>query len=207
MSDTLADRRDPAPVRLRQSRFAGRVWDVVTETFDLPGVGELVRDFVDHPGAVAILALDDADRVLLIQQYRHPVGTYEWEIPAGLRDVAGEPDLECAVRELAEEADLVAADWSVLSRYAASPGGMNERLTIFLARGLSTVPEGDRHERTAEEAILVHRWVPLEEAVAAVISGAVENATVKIALLTAYVLRDRGWQGLSEVEPTRKDAP
>ncbi len=205
MSASLADRHDPAPVLLREPRFTGRVWDVVTETFDLPGVGELARDFVDHPGAVAVLAIDDQDRVLLIQQYRHPIGTYEWEIPAGLRDVDGESDLACAQRELGEEADLSAATWHELSRYAASPGGMNEHLTIYLARDLTPVPEDTRHTRTGEEAILVHRWVPLDEVVDAVLTGAVQNATVKIAVLTAAVLRGRGWQGLSSVESTRED--
>lgn len=207
MSEPLADRIDPARVSCRVTRFTGRVWDVVTETFDLPGVGELTRDFVDHPGAVAVLALDDDERVLLIQQYRHPVGAYEWEIPAGLLDLDGEPELECARRELAEEADLQAAHWHHLSRYASSPGGMNEHLTVFLARGLSPVPEEQRHTRTGEEAILVHRWVPLEDLFEAVLTDQVTNATVKIATLTAHAQRLRGWDGLSAGGGARKDAP
>lgn len=207
MSEPFADRIDPAPVTSRVNRFTGRVWDVVTETFDLPGVGELTRDFVDHPGAVAVLALDEDDRVLLIQQYRHPVGAYEWEIPAGLLDLHGEPPLDCARRELAEEADLHAAQWYHLSRYAASPGGMNEHLTVFLARGLTPVPAGQRHARTGEEAILVHRWVPLADLIDAVLADRIANATVKIAALTAHTLRSRGWEGLSAIAGSRKDAP
>ncbi len=198
MSEPLADRVDPAPVLDRTVRFEGLVWDVITESFVLPGVGELRRDFVDHPGAVAVLAMDPQERVLLIQQYRHPIGTYEWEIPAGLRDVDGEDERVCAERELAEEADLRAATWALLSRYAASPGGMNEHLTIFLATDLSAVPEAERHQRTGEEAVLVHRWVPLDELLEAILAGDIRNATVMIAALTAYVRKSRAGEGLSQ---------
>ena len=198
MSEPLADRVDPAPVLDRTVRFEGLVWDVITESFVLPGVGELRRDFVDHPGAVAVLAMDPQERVLLIQQYRHPIGTYEWEIPAGLRDVDGEDERVCAEREVAEEADLRAATWALLSRYAASPGGMNEHLTIFLATDLSAVPEAERHQRTGEEAVLVHRWVPLDELLEAILAGDIRNATVMIAALTAYVRESRAGEGLSQ---------
>ena len=197
MSEPLADRVDPAPVLDRTVRFEGLVWDVISENFVLPGVGELRRDFVDHPGAVAVLAMDPQERVLLIQQYRHPIGTYEWEIPAGLRDVDGEDERACAERELAEEADLRAATWALLSRYAASPGGMNEHLTIFLATDLSAVPDAERHQRTGEEAVLVHRWVPLDELLEAILAGDIRNATVMIAALTAYVRKSRAGEGLS----------
>lgn len=197
MSEPLADRVDPAPVLDRAVRFEGLVWDVISENFVLPGVGELRRDFVDHPGAVAVLAMDPQERVLLIQQYRHPIGTYEWEIPAGLRDVDGEDERACAERELAEEADLRAATWALLSRYAASPGGMNEHLTIFLATDFSAVPDAERHQRTGEEAVLVHRWVPLDELLEAILAGDIRNATVMIAALTAYVRKSRAGEGLS----------
>ena len=80
------------------------------------------RTVVSHPGAVAVLALDDASRVLMIRQYRHPVGYQLWEIPAGLRDAAGEPPLETARRELFEETGYRARDWHVLIDYFTSPG-------------------------------------------------------------------------------------
>ena len=207
MSEPLADRVDPAPVLDRTVRFEGLVWDVITESFVLPGVGELRRDFVDHPGAVAVLAMDPQERVLLIQQYRHPTRPDRFavsdivltrEIPAGLRDVDGEDERVCAERELAEEADLRAATWALLSRYAASPGGMNEHLTIFLATDLSAVPEAERHQRTGEEAVLVHRWVPLDELLEAILAGDIRNATVMIAALTAYVRKSRAGEGLSQ---------
>ena len=100
------------------------------------GDGEIVRQYVDHPGAAAIVALDDDDRVLLIQQYRHPIRHRDWEIPAGLLDIAGESPLETAQRELEEEADLVAADWEPLVSVFTTPGGNDEVVHLFLARGL-----------------------------------------------------------------------
>ncbi len=91
------------------------------------------RTVVSHPGAVAVVALDDAGRVLMIRQYRHPVGYQLWEIPAGLRDAAGEPPLETARRELFEETGYRAREWHVLIDYFTSPGFTTERLRIYLA--------------------------------------------------------------------------
>ena len=116
------------------------------------------RDVVLHPGAVAVLALDAADRVLMIRQYRHPVGRLLWEIPAGLRDVAGEDPWVTAQRELAEEASYRARDWRVLADYYSSPGYSTERLRVFLARDLEPVPPAERHfVPRDEEAYLLHR--------------------------------------------------
>src|SRR5699024_5294316 len=109
-----------------------------------------------------ILALDDEDRVLLIRQYRHPVRRRDWEIPAGLLDVAGEHPLATARRELAEEADLAATQWSVLAEFATSPGGSNELIRVYLARGLT---ELEPFARTEEEADIERRWVGLDAAV------------------------------------------
>ena len=124
MPEPLRDRLDPRPVLSSVRSFAGRVWDVVTEEVDLGEGGVVTRDFVDHTGAVAVLALDDEDRVVLVQQYRHPVGAFEWELPAGLLDVDGEPAHLTAARELHEEADLVAGEWHLLLDHYASPGGV-----------------------------------------------------------------------------------
>lgn len=175
--------------------FEGAVWDVRRETFDLEG-DRLVREIVDHPGAVAVLALDEDDRVLLIRQYRHPISAFEWEIPAGLLDIAGEDPLVAARRELAEEADIEAEHWAVLVDYFTSPGGMNEALRIYLARGLSPVPAGQRHEREGEEAHLIHRSVPLDEVVEGILAGHLQNSTIIIAGLTAVAMRERGWASL-----------
>ena len=118
----LVDRVAPRPVLGRRVGFAGRVWDVVSDEVDLGAAGTVTRDYIDHPGAVAVVALDDADRVVLVHQYRHPIGTVEWEIPAGLTDAPGEPPLVTAQRELAEEADLRANTWHHLLDVATTPG-------------------------------------------------------------------------------------
>ncbi len=95
------------------------------------------RDYQVHPGSVAVLALDEEDRVLLIKQYRHPVRQKLWEIPAGLLDVPGENPLHAARRELYEEAHVKAGDWRVLTDVYTSPGGCDEAVRIFLARDLA----------------------------------------------------------------------
>ena len=185
------------PVDLAISRsdrvFAGKIWDVRSETFDYNGENVL-REFVDHPGAVAVLALDDNDRVLLIKQYRHPVRSREWEIPAGLLDVTGEDFLIGAQRELAEEADLEAAEWSVLLDYATTPGGNNELIRIYLARGLRATES--TFERTDEEADMELRWVGLDEVVQAVLAGRIQNPSLVIASLAAHASRQSDWASL-----------
>lgn len=177
--------------------FAGKVWDVARESFRMhEGEEPLVREFIRHPGAVAIVALDDQDRVRMIRQYRHPVGQELWEVPAGLLDVAGEPMLAAAQRELAEEADLVADQWDVLVDFYTTPGSSSERIRVFLARGLSEVPEDQRHERTGEEAGMPLAWVPVDEAVEAVLSGRLRNPATAIGLLALRVHAAQGFTGL-----------
>ena len=164
MPEPLRDRLDPPAGALQRARRSpGRVWDVRSEHVDLGEGGVVVRDFVDHTGAVAVLALDDEDRVVLVQQYRHPVGAFEWELPAGLLDVDGEPAHLTAARELHEEADLVAGEWHLLLDHYASPGGSSEALRVFLARDLTDVPDHERHEREGEELGMPVRRVPLDE--------------------------------------------
>jgi 8-oxo-dGDP phosphatase len=186
-SGPLADLRDPAEVVSRETVFHGRVWDIVRDVVRLPG-SEFTREYTDHTGAVAVLPIDDQGRVLLINQYRHPIGTRDWEIPAGLLDVAGEEPLAAAQRELAEEADLAAADWSDPIVFHTSPGGSNEVLHVFEARGLSATPSFDR---TEEEAEIVARWVPLDEVVDAVLAGRLHNGILMVAVLAAAARRGR----------------
>ncbi len=186
---TLADRPDAAPVRSREEVFSGRVWNVVRDVVDLPGGSTVVREIVAHPGAVAVAALDERGRLLVIQQYRHPIGTYEWELPAGLLDVPGEDPLEAARRELFEEGDLTAAHWEHLLRYATSPGGSDEHIDVYVARGLTVVPEGERYVRTDEEAGMPTRWMGLDEVVTAITDGHLHNGTL---LLTALRLAVSG---------------
>ena len=196
----LTDRAEQLPVQAHSTQYRGRVWDVVSEEVDLGAAGVVTRDYIDHPGAVAILAIDDDDKVVLIQQYRHPIGTFEWEIPAGLRDVAGEPDLRTAQRELAEEADLHAATWQHLIQVATSPGSSSETITIFLARDLTNVPEHQRHTRDGEELDMPTARVHIDELCAAILEGRVHNGTLIQAVLAARVAREQGWDTLPPAE-------
>jgi ADP-ribose pyrophosphatase len=196
----LADRLEALTVTASEVLHEGMVWDLVRETVDLGAAGEVTREFVRHPGAVAVAALDEQGRLCVIQQYRHPVRAFEWEIPAGLLDVDGEPPHVGAARELHEEADLTAATWHVLADYVSSPGGLDEALRIYLARDLAAVPEADRHVRDGEELGMPLRWVRLEAVRDAVLAGRVHNATIVIAVLAALAARDLGWATLRPVD-------
>ncbi|UOE44807.1 NUDIX domain-containing protein [Agromyces larvae] len=195
--ELLADEPHRAPVVESERVFAGRVWDVRRDTVEYGGE-RIVRDYVDHPGAVGVLALDDRGRALLIKQYRHPVRTRDWEIPAGLLDVDGESPLDAAKRELAEEADLEADDWSVLVDLLTSPGGNDEAIRVFLARDVR--PTDVAFARTDEEADLEARWVDLDDCVDAVLARRVQNAPLVAAVLAAQVARGRGWSTLGAAD-------
>ena len=192
----LSDRLQRRPVIQSALVFKGMVWDVRRDIVDLGEAGEVTREYVEHPGAVSIVALrqvGDRDQVLLIQQYRHPVGAFEWELPAGLLDVAGEPPWQGAARELYEEADLAAGCWHVLIDYFGSPGGISEALRVFLARDLTGVPHGERFSREGEEHAMPVCWVDLDEAHDAVLGGQLHNPSAVIGILTAHAARARGW--------------
>ncbi len=160
--------------------------------------GDVVgRDVLEHPGAVAVLALDAEERVLMIRQYRHPVGRMLWEIPAGLRDVAGEPLHQTAERELLEEAGYRASEWRVLTDSYSSPGISTERIRIFLARGLALVPQSERsYVPEHEEAHLELAWVPLDEVVARILAGDLHNGVTALGILSAYAARQDGFTTL-----------
>lgn len=162
--------------------YEGVVWDIRRDTVAY-GDGTMVREYVDHTGAVAVYAEDDEGRVLVIQQYRHPVGLRDWELPAGLLDQPGEDHLTAAQRELAEEADLEADDWSHLVTYNTSSGGSDEFIEIFRASGVR--PTGSAFDREAEEADIVTRWVPRAELVEAVLAGRLHNSALIVAVLAA----------------------
>lgn len=195
----LADAAAPRPVLASEVVHHGLIWDVVRDTVDLADAGQVRREYVRHPGAVAVIALDEQDRVLLLRQYRHAVRQELWEPPAGLLDVPGEDLQTAAARELAEEADLVAGSWWVLADYLTTPGGSTEGLRVFLARDLSPVPEDALYERQGEERDMVLRWVPLTEAVDAVLAGRVHNPSAVVGILAAEVSRARGWRDLRTV--------
>jgi 8-oxo-dGTP pyrophosphatase MutT (NUDIX family) len=170
----------------------GRVISLDVDTVAMPGGGSSVREVVHHPGAVAVVAIDDSGSVVLLRQYRHPVGGYLWELPAGLRDAEGEPPLETAKRELAEEAQLAAERWSFLATYLSSPGFCDEQVLIYLAEGLSAVdlPEGFTVEH--EELDMTIDRVPLADAVARVFAGGIRNPAAVVGLLAVSRYRAGG---------------
>jgi ADP-ribose pyrophosphatase len=185
-SDRLVDEPFSPPIVSTGLDFEGRVWDVRRDVFEYNG-HELTRDYVDHTGAVAVLVLDDQQRVLLIQQYRHPIRSRDWEIPAGLLDIEGEDTLVAAKRELGEEVDLTASEWSHLVTFHSSPGGSNELITVYLAQGISATEAS--YDRTEEEADIVIRWAALDEVVAGVLAGDLRNSILAIAVLAAHARR------------------
>jgi ADP-ribose pyrophosphatase len=183
LTGPLADLHDPADVVASTRVYEGRVWDVRRDRIEFGGT-QIERDYVDHTGAVAVLARDADDRVLLINQYRHPIGARDWELPAGLLDVEAEAPLAAAKRELAEEADLEATEWRELLMFATSPGGSNETIRVYEARGVSATTEA--FARTDEEAELVLRWVPLADVVEAALAGRIHNSILLVAVLAAH---------------------
>ncbi|MBG6240227.1 ADP-ribose pyrophosphatase [Mycetocola sp. CAN_C7] len=193
LEDTVVD----VEIRSSERVFDGMVWGIRRDVFDYNGE-EITREYVDHTGAVAVFALDDDDRVLLIKQYRHPVRRREWEIPAGLLDIIDEDPLVAAQRELAEEADIRATDWAVLGEFYTTPGGSDEAIRIYLARGLSAADEV--FERTAEEADMEVRWVALDDLVDAVLDRRLQNPSLVIATLAAHAGKARNWSTLAAAD-------
>lgn len=177
--------------------LSGRVWDIRDDELAY-GPSTLTREYVDHRGAVAVLALDPDSRVLLLRQYRHPIRSREWELPAGILDVPGEPPVDTARRELAEEAGLAADRWHLLLDFFPSPGGSNEAIRVFLAQGVH--PITSHFEPTAEEVDLEQRWVPLGEVADAVLGGRLQNGTLGIAVLAAVASGASGWRTLRDPE-------
>jgi 8-oxo-dGTP pyrophosphatase MutT (NUDIX family) len=200
MTASIVDEPAHWPVAASAERFRGKIISVRTDTVRVPEAATVEREVVEHPGAVGVLALDSDDRVLMIRQYRHPVGRLLWELPAGLRDVAGEPTAQAARRELLEETGYRARDWRVLVDYFSSPGIINERIRVFLARDLEEVPVADRDfVPENEEAHLILDWVPLDRAVSLVLAGDLHNGLAVIGLLAAQAARQDGFAGLRDV--------
>jgi len=182
-SGPLEDVPDPARLVHRETAFAGRVWDIVRDTVSFGG-HPMTREYLAHPGAVVVAAVDGEGRMLLINQYRQPIGSREWELPAGLLDVEGEDPLAAAQRELAEEADLVAQSWRLLTAYRPSPGGSDETISVFEARDLSPAPTV--HARTEEEAEIVVRWEPVGEILEGIADGRLRNGPLLVATLMVH---------------------
>lgn len=179
--------------------YHGKVVALRADDVAMPDGQVARREVVEHFGAVAIAAVDDEQRLVLIHQYRHPLGRRLWELPAGLLDLRDEQPPVAAARELAEEVGLAARDWSVLVDVAASPGFTDEVVRVYLARELAEAhreqPVGD------EEADLAVRRVPLADAVRMAVAGDIVNSSSVAGILAAHAV-------LSGTVPARPvDAP
>jgi ADP-ribose pyrophosphatase len=187
-------------VKARHEQYKGPVFTVLTDEVQMPDGGYASRDYVVHIGAVGVVAIDERERIVLVHQYRHPIGYPLWELPAGLIDVEGEDLVEAAARELAEEADLLAGRWDLLVDVHTSPGFTTEVIRLYLARDLSEVPPAGRHQRHHEEAELTTARVPLDEAADMAFRGQITNAACLIGVLAAVRLRQQGWPELRPVD-------
>jgi 8-oxo-dGTP pyrophosphatase MutT (NUDIX family) len=174
--------------------FTGRVLTLNLERVRLPNGRIAELEIAHHPGGAAVVALDDEGRVCLLRQYRHAAGGWLTELPAGKLD-GGEPPLECAQRELAEEAGVTAQQWDKLGECFSSPGILTEVLHLFLARGLA--PADARPE---EHEVFEASWIPLDEAVELATKGQLRDAKSLIGLLWA-------WERLRAAGTVGQDVP
>ncbi|MFI1967283.1 NUDIX domain-containing protein [Streptomyces pathocidini] len=201
-SQRLSDTPEEWQVTETTTPFTGNKTSVRTDRVVMPDGSTVTRDYQVHPGSVAVLALDEQDRVLVLRQYRHPVRQKLWEIPAGLLDVPGENPLHAAQRELYEEAHVKAEDWRVLADVYTTPGGCDEAVRIFLARELSDV-EGERFEVFEEEADMELARVPLPDLVRGVLAGELHNNCLVVGALTLTAVL--AGEGVESLRPA--DAP
>lgn len=179
--------------------YRGSILALRRDEVHMPGGNTAVREVVEHYGAVAVAAVDDAGRVAMIYQYRHPLGHRLWELPAGLLDEPGEDPAVAAARELREETGLVAERWTVLADVASSPGFSDETVRIYLARALTDL--GRPGEAEHEEADLTVEWFDIGDAADRVLSGQIANSTAAVGVLAAYAV-------IVDGKPTRElDAP
>ncbi|MEH0108922.1 NUDIX hydrolase [Tersicoccus sp. MR15.9] len=208
MATPLEDVHGERFTRSSEVVFDGKIWDVRTEVFTLTEDGDpITREYVDHTGAVSIVALNDDWQILLIKQYRQPARMTMWEIPAGLLDVEGEDVQTAAARELAEEADLVAERWNVLVDFHNSPGSSSEVQRVYLARGLRPVPEEDRHQREDEEAEIEVGWFDVQDAVEAVLAGRLHSPSAVVAILATAAAQATGFDHLRPADAPFPEDP
>jgi ADP-ribose pyrophosphatase len=159
--------------------FVGKVLTVNVETVRLPNGHTTDLEVAHHPGGAAIVALDAANRVCLLRQFRHAAGGWVTELPAGKLD-GGEDPLACARRELAEEAGVQAARWDKLGEFFTSPGVLTEVIHIYLARDLQPVPA-----RPEQHEVFEARWLPLTEALDLAATARIQDGKTLVGLLWA----------------------
>ena len=182
----ISDRSVDLPLVSREVIVAGNVVDVRRDVFELND-SKVTREYVLHPGAVGVIAVNDRGEMLLIEQYRHPISAFMWEPPAGLLDFPNEDPLVAAKRELLEETGYVATEWKVLFDFANSPGGSTEQLRCYLAKGLDLHTDGRPVGHDEELDMPVH-WIPIQEVLASIAAGLVTHPLLvagTFALLTA----------------------
>jgi len=190
---------DGWPVAGTEEHYRNWLVSVRTDKVVMPDSHQAERTVITHIGAVGILALDERDRVLMIRQYRHPVAHRLWELPAGLRDVSGEPSQVTAERELLEETGYRARDWQILIDFYSSPGISTEWIRVFLARDLVAVPAAQRDfVPRHEETQLQLGWVGLDEALEAFLAGDLHNGVTAVGILSAYAVQQGGFAALRE---------
>ena len=170
-----------------ETLYVGKVLALRADEVRMPGGHTARREVIEHYGAVAVLAMDGNRNIVLVYQYRHPVGRRLWELPAGLLDLGGEPPHVTAARELTEEAGLSATDWRVLVDLDSAPGSSDESVRVYLATGLTDVGRAEGHD---EEADLTLRWFPLDEAVRMVLAGEIVNSLAVAGILAANTVDD-----------------
>jgi 8-oxo-dGTP pyrophosphatase MutT (NUDIX family) len=160
-------------------KHTGRVIQVSTERLRYANGREYDIDFVRHPGAAAVVAVDSSERICLVRQYRHGIQDFLWEIPAGKLD-AGEAPSVCAVRELTEETGVQASRWTSLGLFIPAPGIFTEIIHLYMAQDLKIgQPKPDADEE------LELQWMPLEEAMGLVLSGDWNDGKTALALARA----------------------
>jgi ADP-ribose pyrophosphatase YjhB (NUDIX family) len=177
-----------------QHHYRGWVIDVRTDEILMPDGTVGKRDIIDHPGAVAIVPLDEAGNVVTVRQYRPSIGEHLVELPAGLLDIADEPALVAAQRELAEETGLAAADWAVLLDVYTSPGMTNESIRIYLARNLSAAT--DDYTAHGEEVTMTVNRIALSVLVDQAMSGELTNGIAVAGVLAAARAQSSDWAPL-----------
>jgi 8-oxo-dGTP pyrophosphatase MutT (NUDIX family) len=170
-----------------ETLYIGNIFALRADEVRMPHGNVARREVVEHFGAVAVLALDDDNNVMLVYQYRHPLSRRLWELPAGLLDLGGEPPHITAARELKEEAGLAAAEWRALIDLDTAPGFSDESVRVYLATGLTDIGRPDAHD---EEADLTLRWFSLDEAVRMVLSGEITNSIAVGGILAAHTVTD-----------------
>ena len=162
--------------------YRGHVVELGIEPVQLPDAAPFTLEVVRHPGGAAVVAINERDEVCLIHQYRHAGGGWIWELPAGKLE-PDEPPETTALRELEEEAGVRAERWDSLGSFLSSPGFCDERIHLYLARGLREVPTA--HEE--HEHIEIH-WVPFSDALSRAIDGDIDDGKSVIGLLRAAAL-------------------